>query len=425
MPIARNSGGHSADSPAMPRSSAATGTTPTQPLWILIMAAGTVVGLAMGIRNIMGLYMPPVTQSLGIGRETFGLAMAIANIVWGLGAPFAGAISDKYGSGRVIAGGALTTMTGLYLMYAASSGSALLVSGLLLGLGISGTGVTTLLGTVGQKAPTEKRMFAMSAVSIGSGLGILCALPYAHLLIEYVGWRESLLVLAATIGVMFPLAWILSGNPAAPAANAPKAQTLQEALREAFALPSFWLLTAGYFVCGFHVTFYSVHLPAFVVDQGMPRSVATAALMAVGVFNIVGTIFFGRLSATIGKRMSLSSIYLLRAIVFLGFLYLPMTPFTVMALSCCIGMLWLTTVPLTTGMVATFFGTTWLAMLGGIVFFSHQVGSFLGVWAAGWIFDATKSYDMVWWISVALGLFAALIHWPIKEAPVPRLALPA
>ena len=339
---------------------------PAQPLWILILAAGTIVGLGMGVRNIMGLYMPPVTASLGIGRETFGLAMAIANIVWGLGAPFAGAISDKYGSGRVIVGGALTTMTGLYLMYAASSGTELLISGLLLGLGISGTGVTT--------------------------------------------------------AIMFPLAWVLSGRPAVPTANAPKAQTLKEALREAFALPSFWLLTAGYFVCGFHVTFYSVHLPAFVVDQGMPRSVATGALMAVGVCNIIGTLAFGRLSQSIGKRISLSLIYFLRAIVFLGFLYLPMTPVTVMGLSCLIGLLWLTTVPLTTAMVATFFGTTWLAMLGGIVFFSHQVGSFLGVWAAGWIYDVTKSYDMVWWISVALGLFASLMHLPIKEQSVPRVA---
>lgn len=395
---------------------------PAQPLWVLILAAGTVVGLAMGVRNIMGLYMPPVTQSLGIGRETFGLAMAIANIVWGIGAPFAGAISDKYGSGRVVVGGALTTMTGLYLMYAASTGTELLISGLLLGLGISGTGVTTLLGAVGQKAPPEKRMTAMSAVSIGSGLGILCALPYAHLLIESTGWRDSLLILAASLSILFPLAWVLSGKPAVPAANAPKAQTLKEALKEAFALPSFWLLTSGYFVCGFHVTFYSVHLPAFVVDQGMPRSVATAALMAVGVFNIIGTIFFGRLSASIGKRLSLSSIYFLRSIVFLGFLYLPMTPVTVMILSCAIGLLWLTTVPLTTAMVATFFGTTWLAMLSGIVFFSHQVGAFLGVWAAGWIFDATKSYDLVWWISVALGVVAGLMHLPIKERAVPRLA---
>ena len=401
--------------------SASTGVAPMQPLWITILAAGTVVGLAMGVRNIMGLYMPPVTQSLGIGRETFGLAMAIANIVWGIGAPFAGAISDKFGAGRVIVGGALTTMTGLYLMYAASSGTELLISGLLLGLGISGTGVTTLLGTIGQKAPVEKRMMAMSAVSIGSGLGILCALPYAHLLIEHTGWRDSLLVLAATTAIMFPLAWILSGKAAAPTANAPKAQTLREALREAFALPSFWLLTAGYFVCGFHVTFYSVHLPAFVVDQGMPRSVATVALMAVGVCNIIGTAIFSRLSGSIGKRGSLSMIYLLRAFVFLGFLYLPMTPVTVVTLSCLIGLLWLTTVPLTTGLVATFFGTTWLAMLGGIVFFSHQVGSFLGVWAAGWIYDVTKSYDMVWWISVGLGLFAALIHLPIKEQSVARL----
>ena len=296
---------------------------------VLAVVAGTIVGLAMGIRNIMGLYLPPVTQSLGIGREMFGLAMAIANIVWGLGAPFAGAISDKYGTGRVIVVGALTTMAGLYMMFAADGAPMLLISGLLLGLGIAGTGVTTLIGAVGQKVASSARLRAMSAVGMGSGIGIVCALPFAHLLIEHVGWRISLLVLASVLSLMLPLAWVLSGKQTAPSQGIVAKQSLGEALREAFALPSFWMLTAGYFVCGFHVTFYSVHLPAFVIDKGMPGTVAAVALIAVGICNIIGTAIFGRTAGRIGKRASLSLIYLLRAVVFLGFLYLPMNPTTV------------------------------------------------------------------------------------------------
>jgi predicted MFS family arabinose efflux permease len=391
-------------------------------LWLVVLSGAIIVGLAMGIRNIMGLYQLPVTKDLGVGRELFGLAMAIANIVWGAGAPFAGAISDKFGTGRVIIGGALTTIAGLYLMYAARNGTDLLISGVLLGLGISGTGVTTLIGAVGQKAPAERRMWAMSAVSIGSGIGILCALPYAHLLIEMVGWRDSLMALALTTTIVIPLAYVLRGRQPAAAPGAARNQTLREALAEAFRLPSFWLLTAGYFVCGFHVTFYSVHVPAFIADQGMPATVAPMALMAVGVFNIAGTFIFSQLSRWTGIRASLSLIYALRTVVFLGFLVLPMTPLTVIVLSGLLGLLWLTTVPLTSALVATFFGTTWLAMLNGIVFFSHQVGSFLGVWVAGYLYDVTKSYDIMWWISAALGLFAALMHWPIEERPVPRLA---
>jgi predicted MFS family arabinose efflux permease len=398
---------------------------PASNFWIIALSGAMIVGFAMGTRNVMGLYLPPVTKSLEIGREAFGLAMALANILWGMGAPFAGAISDKLGTGRVVVGGTALTVAGLYFMYAAKSSTDLLVSGVLLGLGICGTGVTTLIGAVGQKSPPERRMSAMALVSTGSGIGILVALPFVHLLIEMVGWRMSLLCLAAVTALALPLALPLAGKPAAPAAGAPKSQSLKEALGEAFRLPSFWLLTAGYFVCGFHVTFYSVHLPGYVADQGFAPHVAAWALMAVGLCNIIGTWGFSWLSGYTGKRLSLSAIYFLRAVIFLGFLFLPMTPLTLILLSASIGFLWLTTVPLTAGLVATFFGTTWLAMLNGIVFFSHQVGAFVGVWAAGYLYDLTRSYDIMWWISCALGVFAGLVHLPIRERPVPRLAAKA
>lgn len=391
--------------------------------WLMALCGAIIVGFGMGTRNVMGLYMPPVTKALDIGRESFGLAMALANIVWRIGAPFAGAISDKFGTGRVVVGGTLLTIAGLYLMFAAQSSSDLLVSGILLGLGICGTGVTTIIGAVGQKSPPERRMSAMSIVSTGSGIGILVALPFVHLLIEMIGWRWSLIGLATVTALALPLAWPLSGKSPARAASAPKAQTLPEALGEAFRLPSYWLLMAGFFTCGFHVTFYSVHLPGYVADKGFSPQIAAWALMSVGLCNIVGTWGFNWLSGITSKRMSLSLVYGLRAVVFLGFLFLPITPVTIIGLSALIGFLWLTTVPLTAGLVATFFGTTWLAMLNGIVFFSHQVGAFVGVWAAGYVYDLTKSYDLMWWISVALGVLAALLHLPIRERPVPRLAL--
>lgn len=392
-----------------------------RPFWLIILAAASIVGVAMGLRQVMGLYLVPVTDSLNIGREAFGLAMAVANLVWGAGSPVAGAISDRYGTGRVIVGGALATMAGLYLMYAATSKLELVVSGLLLGVGISGTGVTALVGAVGRMAPPEKRMSAMSTVSIGSGIGIMIALPFTHVLIESLGWRASLLAIIATTAVLIPMAVLLAGKPAPSARDGAKAQSLGEALSEAMRHRSFWLLTAGFFVCGFHLTFIGVHLPAFVADKGLPAWVGYWALMAVGLANVIGTYLAGQSARFVEKRVGLSLIYLARSVIFLGFLFLPMTEWTVIALAGILGLFWLATVPLTGGLVATFFGPAWMSMLYGIVFFSHQVGSFIGVWLAGALFDWAGSYDMMWWISVGLGLFAALVHWPIVERPVARL----
>jgi predicted MFS family arabinose efflux permease len=293
-----------------------------------------------------------------------------------------------------------------------------------MGLGVAGSGVNALVGEVARHAPPERRAAAVAALGMGSGAGILIALPYTHVLIDALGWQTSLLVLAATASLLFPLAWIVSGRPQ-PSSHAGPKQSLGEALREAFGYRSFWLLNAGFFVCGFHVVFYGVHLPAYVADRGMPDRVAVTALVLVGLGNLVGTYLAGQWGKVHSKRLGLSLIYLGRAFVFLGFLYLPITETTILALSGLLGLLWLSTVPLTSTLVATFFGPAWMTMLYGIVFFSHQIGSFLGVWLGGVVFDRTHSYDTMWWISVLLGVFAALVHLPIRESQVPRPAAKA
>jgi len=390
-----------------------------RPVWLVVISAAVIVAIAMGLRQVMGLYLKPMTLSLGLGREIFGLMMAIANLVWGIGAPFAGAFGDKFGTGKVVALGAIMTICGLILMQSATSELYLMVSGILLGLGVAGTGITVLVGAAGRAAPPDKRTSAIATIGMGSGIGVLVAVPYTHVLIETMGWNASLLVLAATACVMIPLAMAMPGG--ASETSGEKPQSLSEALGEAFRHPSFWLLVAGFFVCGFHVSFYAVHLPAFITDKGLPSEVAMWALVVVGVGNILGTWLAGKSARIIQKRISLSCIYIGRAFIFLGILLLPTTVETVLIFSGLLGILWLSTVPLTSSMVATFFGPVWMSMLFGIVFLSHQLGSFLGVWLAGRIFDQYQSYDMVWMISIGLGIFAALVHWPIREEPVARL----
>ena len=393
-----------------------------QPLWLVILAAGMICGIAMGLRQVMGLYLPPMTLELGIGREPFSTAMAIANLTWGLGAVGAGMVADRYGAGRVVVSGVLATMAGMYVMYVAQSGLDLMLSGILLGIGVSGTGITSLVGAVGRAAPPDKRTSAIASLGMAGGIGGFVAFPYTHLLMDVAGWKTSLLLLLITTSIMLPLAWPLSGRPA-PGAGIVDQQTLGGAIREACTHPSYLLLVAGFFVCGFHVAFYGVHLPAFVADKGLDSSVAVIALTTVGVGNLVGTYIAGQSGRFIEKRRGLSLIYFGRCFIFLGLLFLPITPLTVIVLSALLGLFWLSTVPLTSSLVATFFGTRWMSMLFGVVFLSHQLGSFSGLWLAGALYDHTKSYDMMWWISIALGLFAAAVHWPIQERPVARLAV--
>jgi predicted MFS family arabinose efflux permease len=391
------------------------------PLWVLILTVGIIVGVSMGRNQSMGLYLAPMTSALSIGREPFALSMALVQLLMGVGAPFSGALIDKYGAARIIVVCVLAAMAGLYMMYAARSGTDLLISGVLLGVGVSGTGVTSLVGTIGRLAPPEKRLSAIASVGMAAGIGGFVALPVMHFLMEAVGWQASLLWLIAVTALLIPLAWPIRGTPAA-STGPQRTQTISEALSEAFRHPSFWLLTSGFFVCGFHVAFIMVHLPAFAIDQGLPGWVGPFALSVVGIANIIGTYIAGQSGRFIEKRRGLSLIYFGRAVIFLGFLFLPITPATVITLCGMLGLLWLSTIPLTSGLVATFFGTTWMSMLFGIVFLSHQIGSFVGVWLAGRLFDATGSYSAMWWMSVALGILAAALNWPIQEKPVTRLA---
>jgi predicted MFS family arabinose efflux permease len=395
-----------------------------RPLWVVVIAAGLIVGIAMGLRQVLGLYLKPMTTELGIGREPFSLAMAIANLIWGFAAVPLGAISDRYGAGRVLVGGALSTMAGMYLMYTAQSGADLIVSGILLGIGVGGTGVTALVGAVGRATTPERRPQALASLGMASGIGGFIAFPYVHMLMEVVGWRTSLLFIVATLSIIIPLAALLAGKPQAMT-GVTRQLRLGEAFGEALRHPSFWLLVLGFFVCGFHVAFYAVHLPAFVADKGLPGSVAVIALTALGIGNIVGTYLAGQSAKIAPKRLTLAMIYFMRSFAFLGLLFLPIDAATIIVISALLGLFWLSTVPLTSAMVATFFGPQWMSMLFGFVFLSHQLGSFTGVWLAGVLYDMTKSYDAMWWISIGLSLFAALIHLPIKERPVERVSSPA
>jgi predicted MFS family arabinose efflux permease len=387
--------------------------------WSLIVLAGALImAINMGIRQTFGLYVVPVSQDLGLGREVFSLSIALVNLVWGAASPFAGAVADKYGSGKVILGGSILYAAGLLIMSAAPNGATLITSGVLIGLGISATGFSAVFGAVGRAAPPEKRQLALSLTTVGSAVGQFLALPYAHVLMDVHGWAFSLLVLAATVAIMALLGTILSGKPVDTGESK---QTMTDALREASGHLGFWLLTAGFFVCGFHIAVVAVHLPAFLSDQGFPAKLGVHALMLIGLANIAGSYLCGRAGEIIEKRLALTLLYLARAVIFAAFLAFPVTQTGVLVFSVALGLLWLGTIPLTSGLITVFFGTRWLSMLYGIVFLSHQMGSFLGAWLGGVIYDHYKSYDVMWWLCIALALVAALLHVPIREKPATRL----
>lgn len=405
--------------PASPAPSSAARALPYP---VLILLVGLIVGITMGRAQSMGLYQLPVIGALGVGREPFSLMMAINLLLMGAGSPFSGALIDKYGARWVVAFCVACTIAGLWMLYAATSATALILAGVMMGFGVSGTGVTSLVGVVGRLAPPEKRMAAIASTGMAAGIGGFAALPVMHQLIESFGWQNSLIWLMAITATLILFAWPLDAQPGARTSTAASNQTMKEALNEAFGHPSFLLLTAGFFVCGFHVAFITVHLPAYTRDLLLPDWVGPYALMLVGIANIIGTFIAGQSGRWIEKRRGLSLIYFGRSLVFVGFLLVPPSATAIIVLAGTLGLLWLSTVPLTSGLVATFFGTRWMSMLFGIVFFSHQVGSFLGVWLAGRLYDATGSYDTMWWISIALGIASGLVHWPIQEKPVARLA---
>jgi predicted MFS family arabinose efflux permease len=406
----------------MPKSSVADWRTPT----VVLICGGLILALATGIRHGFGLFLQPISHDMGWGRETFALAIAVQNLVWGATQPFAGMIADKYGYGtaRVVLGGAALYILGLVTM--AHSHSPLLfilTSGVLIGTGLSGLSWSVISGVLGRKFPPEKRSMAFGISAAAGSFGQFAILPLTQWLLSRVGWYGALLAMAGVALLIVPLAAAMVERRASRAQAF--TQSAGQAMAEALGHRGYILLTTGFFVCGFQVVFIGVHLPAYLADKGLPAYVAVTALALIGLFNIVGTYATGWLGGRVSKKYILSTIYFARAVVIALFLWLPLTPFSVYAFAVALGLLWLSTIPPTNGIVAQIFGVRYLAMLAGFAFFSHQIGSFLGAWLGGKLYDTTGSYDIVWYLSIALGVVAGLLNLPIDEREIKRPALGA
>lgn len=401
----------------MPHASASGWRTP-----LLIIVAGCLIStIGFGLRSVFGLFLEPMTTDHGWSRETFALALAIQNLLWGAGVPVAGALADRFGPARVIAGGAVVYGIGVYGMAGAATGPMLhLFAGLITGLGVAFTAFSIAMAAMARVVGPERRSLALGLGTAAGSFGQVLFSPLAQAWIQSYGWHDALLILAMVAGLIIPLAFILP-NDTSVRGEAASDQKLREALREAFGHSGYVLLTIGFFVCGFHVAFITVHFPAYVRDLGLAAEVGAYAIALIGLFNIVGSFLSGAFGQRFSKKWGLSWIYFLRAIAITGLLFAPKTALTIYLFAGAMGILWLSTVPLTTGIVAQVFGVRYMATLFGIVFFSHQLGSFLGVWLGGFLYDRIGSYDPVWWAGVALGLAAALIHLPINERPIPRL----
>lgn len=386
----------------------------------LLLGASLILALSLGTRHGFGLFLPPMSAEFGWGREVFAFAIALQNLIWGLAQPITGALADRFGARKAIVIGGVLYVLGLLCMGMADSPLSLSLSaGLLIGIGLSGTSFSVILGVVGRAVPVEKRSMAMGIAAAAGSFGQFAMLPGTLGLISWLGWSAALLALGLLVALILPLAAMIREAPQ-PACNGPQ-QTLVEALHEAASHSGFWLLALGFFVCGFQVVFVAVHLPAYLVDHHLPALTGTTVLALVGLFNIFGTYIAGWLGGRMAKPRLLSVLYLLRGVVITLFLLAPLTQWSAYLFGIAMGLLWLSTVPLTNGTVATLFGVRNLSMLGGIVFLFHQLGSFLGGWLGGYLYDSTGSYDLVWQISIGLSLMAAALNWPVREVPVARL----
>lgn len=397
------------------------------PLATVLLAGGLVLTLSMGVRHGFGFWLQPISQEHGWTRETFSLAIALQNLLWGVFGPFAGMAADRFGTARVVATGALLYAAGLIWMAVVSHPVLFITgSGILIGGAMACTAFGALSGIIGRTAPDNKRSWAFGMSVAASSFGQFMMMPVEQQLILAAGWQHAFYFLAALVLlVMLPMTRFLR-EPQPMRSNGPE-QSIAEATREAFSYRPFLLLVAGYFVCGFQLVFIGVHMPAYLRDQGIVNpNVAVMSLALIGLFNIFGSYYAGKLGNLFPKRYLLSGIYFSRAIVIAVFLALPLSAWSVYVFSACMGFLWLSTVPLTNGVVAGIFGLRYMSMLSGFVFLSHQVGSFLGVWLGGYLYDRMGDYDMVWMITIALGLFAALVNLPINERAILReRAVPA
>ena len=402
----------------MTRDSASAWRTPT----VVLVCGSAILALGMGLRHGFGLFLQPISADMHWNRETFALALAVQNLAWGATQPFAGMLADKYGTGRVVLGGALLYVLGLFWMaHPTTPLTFVLAAGVLIGIGLSGVTFSVIAGVLGRAYPPEKRSMVLGISAAAGSFGQFALVPGTQFLLSSLGWVGALMVLGGVGVLMVPLAAALVERRGAQ--HHAFAQSASQAMREALGHRGYVLLTIGFFVCGFQVVFIGVHLPAYLADHGMPAYVAVTALALVGLFNVIGTYTTGWLGSRMPKRYILSFIYFGRAVVIALFVWLPLTQLSVYLFAMAIGVLWLSTVPPTNGIVAQVFGVRYLAMLAGFTFLSHQIGSFLGAWLGGVLYDTTGSYDMVWYLSIALGVVAGLINLPIDEKEIARPAI--
>ncbi len=390
----------------------------------VLICGAAIVTFSMGIRHGFGLWLQPVTQTQGWTRENFALAIAVQNLSWGFFGIFAGMVADKFGAFKVIVVGTICYSLGLVGMaYAPTPGWFLLTGGVLIGAAQAGTTYAVIYGVIGRNVPLERRSWAMGVAAAAGSFGQFLMVPTEGFLISSQGWQQALVILGMAVLVILPLAVGLREPGFAGGQTARRDQSILQALTEAFKYPSFQLLMAGYFVCGFQVVFIGVHMPSYLKDKGLSPQVAGYALALIGLFNVFGTYAAGALGERMAKKNILAFIYFARAVVITVFIAAPLSPLSVYIFASIMGLLWLSTVPATNAAVAQIFGVAHLSMLSGFVFFSHQIGSFLGVWLGGVLYDKTGSYDIVWYITIALGVFAGLINLPVRETPIHRPAV--
>lgn len=390
---------------------------------IIVGGACLIALISFGPRSAMGQFLTPLSFDHGWGRDVFSFSLAIQNLLWGAAQPFAGGVADRFGPVRVICVGAILYSLGLAMMAFAPTTSTLhLSAGVLIGFGLSGCSFPMVVGALGKLVPENWRSFAFGAGTASGSFGQFLFSPLARALIEAFDWHTALLVFAGIMMLVLPLSLLLMSPDVSNSSPAARQQSYKQALTEAFGHRSYVLLVIGFFTCGFQLAFVTVHLPSYLLDRGLSAEVGAWTIGVIGLFNIIGSLSSGWLASRMPKRYILSIIYSARALSIVGFILLPASPVTTLIFAAITGLLWLSTVPPTSGLVALMFGTRWLSMLFGFAFFSHQVGGFLGVWLGGYVFELTKSYDYVWWLSVFFGVASAIINMPISEKPVVRTA---